>query len=325
MVNKYKGPGIQTRAEKFAAKVEAAQVKAANDGKNNEQKSAMTEAESREKDYIKAVKAQIEPFLDGDSNVDTVAQIMAEAIEFGVDPEEMGKNIKEVADQYVKLGKKSETEVQTEMNGLLSAYRKIKEKHGVSKSEPTDSKKEVIEDLSRFDIDNPENHWQDLTENILAREPNDPEIIEAVREKLSVPEAELVFRMMSESELKKILTNAVIGGEAIPGQVESGVTWWGDELGDALSQRRGKVRINENQGIWAGASGVMVAVRRSAIKDATVESRLRSQGAENEDEAGYDAYKTKGEIPASAIVDVFKIAPGLGEDAFFYKVEKLTT
>ncbi len=174
--------------------------------------------------------------------------------------------------------------------------------------------------LSGLDLKGINNTWRNLTENIIALEPNDPKVIDAVRESLSVPENQLIFRMMSEGELQKALINGFIGGETIPGQVQSGVTWWGDKLGDSLNQRRGKIRTNEAGGVWGGNNGIMIAVRRSEVESSISERRPRLDGLRPGE---FDAYKTEGKIPTSAITDIFRVGTGRGEDEGMYKVEKL--
>jgi len=165
-----------------------------------------------------------------------------------------------------------------------------------------------------------ESDWLIISSDLVATEPNDPEVIDLVRKNLPLPENQLVFRMMSREEFDRCITNGRIGGEVITGQVDSGTTWWGDQLKDSLNQRRGNIKINTVGGVWGGDNGILVAVRREPVLGKTIEKRRSPTGVQQ-----YDAYKTAEAIDSHEIVGAFRVSRGRygDDDEGFVRVEKM--
>ena len=182
---------------------------------------------------------------------------------------------------------------------------------------------EKIAPLTRVDLSHPNNTWLNVTEDAPIFNPNDPEAIKAVRDTLSKDEKKLVFRMMSRQELQNAIDNGYIGGETIDGQVEAGVTWWGDQLRDSLNQRRGKIYRNSEGVEWGGSDGMLIAIDRRSIQGQIVEKRKRPSPSKF---AGYDAYKTSGKIPLGTAQDVYRVSKVRDPQAYdygFFRIEKL--
>ena len=165
----------------------------------------------------------------------------------------------------------------------INAYKSETKKKDIDQKEVSEEIKKIIDSsgfiyegekegksfgsqLEGKDLKNLENNWTDITGDIIVLNPNDPEIIKLVHDKLSIPEEKLVFRMMDKTELQNIMNQGYIGGSSEK-QIEADTTWWGNGLQDSLSQRRGKIRMTDTGQTWGGEEGVLVAVKREAIQD----------------------------------------------------------
>jgi len=213
----------------------------------------------------------------------------SEAKKRGLDPEEASDQIKKILDSSGLKYKRDQGKKRGKEEGGFGSQLEGKK----------------IKDL--------ETNWLNITGDVITRDPNAPEIVKVVHDQLSIPEEQLVFRMMSEDELQNIMDKGYIGGSSDK-QIEADTTWWGNGLKDSLNQRRGKIRITDTGQNWGGDTGVMIAVKRKAIQDAISEERELHNGE-------IDAYKTKGKIPIDAIVDIFHV--GLGRKSGLQVVKKL--
>ncbi len=119
-------------------------------------------------------------------------------------------------------------------------------------------------------------------------------------------EEDFCFRMMSSAEWEQVSITGVIGGEA-SGQIESGVTWWGDRVADSTNQRGGSVHVGENgKATWGGELGVLIAVPRVEVARRTIEARPAVSPTPGHI---FDAYKTRGTMVASeAVKAVFYVS-----------------
>jgi len=177
--------------------------------------------------------------------------------------------------------------------------------------------------LKNVDLTSEYNLWRNVCENEPLFVPNQPDAIDAVRDTLSKDEKRLVFRMMSHEELQNAIDNGYVGGETTDGQVESGITWWGDSLRDSLNQRRGKIYTNSDGTQWGGSEGMLIALDRKSIQDKIVERRARPSSGKF---AGYDAYKTTGRIPLGTTQDVYRVYKVRNPQEYdhgFFRIEKL--
>lgn len=110
----------------------------------------------------------------------------------------------------------------------------------------------------------------------------------------------LVFRMMSHEEFRKVLLNKTIGGETVPGQVRPSETWWGVELTDSLSQRRGNIKMDGKGVFWGGNRGILIAIRREEVEPHVAHRRLDFNDRE-------EAWITNNPINALAIEAIFEV------------------